>query len=381
MHVTPENDCEKSHDESDPSADKMVSEGNDDAQEDLFPPVNGVKSAVSIEIDEKLVPLTEPAKETDVASEEADENVAEPLANGVDHDANDDIEEEDAMEDEEMASVDDSANEVPPPVAEPPVVAPEVATADEEPAGVVDECSRMDTDEYDAESATEVLAKSSPEAMPDVEDEAPTSTPPPQPASNEPVTTESADCAEAAVEPSSPEVASADKSELSPSIPVTDSIASPIRTTTSPSPAEVDHEEKKTSEESDEKAEEPIHSADENVESPAEKVKSPEEPVRSPEEPVKSPQEKVDSAEEKVNSPAEKETVEPSPAANSMAEEKLICKEEVTTPTPEDFVSNSMNLDDASRDSKTADEVATSVTKSEPVEKKPQVVILKCFNF
>lgn len=375
MHVTPENDCEKSHDENDPNTDKLTTEGNGDAQKDLFPSVNGVKSAVSIEIDEKLVPLTEPAKETDVVPAEADENVEEPLANGVDHDASDDIEEEDVVEDEEMASVD----EMKPPVVEAPIVAAAVAAEDKKPAADLDECTRMETDELDAEPA----ATAQSDTMLDVEDKIPASSPSSQPASNKPAATESAECAEFATESSSVAV-SADKSDLPPAIPTKASIASPSHSNTSPAPAEIDPEDEKICEENDDKAEGLVQPAEESTKSsPAEKVESPEEPVRSPEETVKLPQEKVNSIEEKVSSPVEKQIVESSPKANSIAEEKLICKEEVTTPIPEDFVTNSnpMSVEDISSDSKIADKIVTLVTKSETIDKKPQVVILNFINF
>lgn len=375
MHVTPENDCEKSRGESDSNTDKLVSDGNDNDQKDLFPSVNGVKSAVSIEIDEKLVPLPEPAKETNVVPEKVDENLEKPLANGVDHDVNDDIEEEDAVEDEEMPSVDETQ----PPIVKAPEAAATGLAAVEEPAAVLDECTRMETDELDTEltasAPPESTPDATPDAKPDVENEESAS--PLQPASNEPAETEAAELAESAIEPP-PVEASADKADLSPSTP-TINIASPLCPVKSPVPVEVDHEDEKMCEENEDKVEELVEPAKERSaeSSPAEKVESPEEPARSPEETVKSPQENVNSTE-KVSSPAEKELVEPSPKANSVGEEKLTCKEEVTTPTPEDFVTNSntTGVEDIGSDSKIADKTVTPVTKSEPIDKKPQVIII-----
>lgn len=343
MHVAPENDCEKSRDESEPSADKLVSDSKDATPEELFPPVNGVvKSAVSIEIDEKLAPLTEEdsGKESgaDVAADEADENVEEPLANGVDHDASDDLEEEDVAEDEPMVST-----------ADEPVAEETPTAADEKRVPDAGECrTRMVTDEPEAA----VPPESEPPVPAEVEDERPAATTPAPPVTSEPAATESA-------EERSPAEITADQSEPSPV-----DAAAPTVSPATPIPeasAEVGPEDVEMAEAVDEKAEESVEPLEEaSVKAPVEAPESPEKP----------------GCEEKANCLKENETLELASEPSPADAEKLLCKEEVTTPVPEDPVTNS-NCEVGGFESKVIDKIAHSISKSEPVDKKPQVFLLR----
>lgn len=116
-------DCEKSNGESDSSTDKLTADTRSEAEDSLFSNLNGVKSS-GLSVDDRSVTVTgstnlnvneEDLNSVDKNDTEVTAKVTVSLSNGVGHNVNDEVEEEDideaGVEENTLVSETETAND------------------------------------------------------------------------------------------------------------------------------------------------------------------------------------------------------------------------------------------------------------------------------